>query len=514
MPQYNAFPIVNAKGSTSPFASATPGQTTPQSSADRWAQIYTNVKDFGAQGDGVTDDTLAIRAAIAHTSGANRGEIFFPEGSYFVSNLGGADGTPAIPFNHVGAHSIIFKGVGRGSFIWGDFNGIIFDRHVDDPLLPGNESCDVFEHLNIHNFSNGALSGAIRWNGVSGLTIHRNIISGKRAIQCFTDAFGVTIRENEIGNGSGQYDPASIGIMFWGGGGGVIQMNDIAGHGNGIRLGSGCCVFGNRLEMNGVGVNVGIDQNGGSIAVGSAIILGNSFEANSIGVYGQSMNNSIVQASMLGDPFTNPMGTVSVTSITRSGSVATVTLPENHGFANGVEFGVILSGQDPVDYAGEYIATATGANTFTYTVAGSPTTPATTPGLCSVPSQYGLWMHNGAGNVFWVTVTGHHYGACIFCDSNQEHNKFEVCFPQNDFGPGALWSLPANTAGFDFDNCHSVPAHEITLAEAQAQNLPQNTIRAISNSNVTSGAITGTGANHVMAMRNTAGTWIALGPGT
>lgn len=44
-----------------------------------------NVKDFGAIGDGVTDDTAAIQAAID----ANIGSIFFPRGTYLVSPVTG-----------------------------------------------------------------------------------------------------------------------------------------------------------------------------------------------------------------------------------------------------------------------------------------------------------------------------------------------------------------------------------------------------------------------------------------
>ncbi|NRD80055.1 hypothetical protein HPT25_22210 [Bacillus sp. BRMEA1] len=41
---------------------------------------YTNVKDFGAKGDGVTDDTTAIKAALQATPLG--GELFFPIGTY------------------------------------------------------------------------------------------------------------------------------------------------------------------------------------------------------------------------------------------------------------------------------------------------------------------------------------------------------------------------------------------------------------------------------------------------
>ena len=45
--------------------------------------IYTNVGDFGAKGDGTTDDTSAIKAAIAAAGG---GTVFFPVGTYVVSD--------------------------------------------------------------------------------------------------------------------------------------------------------------------------------------------------------------------------------------------------------------------------------------------------------------------------------------------------------------------------------------------------------------------------------------------
>ncbi|KAG8900468.1 hypothetical protein FRC00_012760 [Tulasnella sp. 408] len=61
---------------------------------------YRNVKDYGAKGDGVTDDTAAINAAIADqnrcglgcaSSTKSPGIIFFPSGTYLVT-------APIIPF--------------------------------------------------------------------------------------------------------------------------------------------------------------------------------------------------------------------------------------------------------------------------------------------------------------------------------------------------------------------------------------------------------------------------------
>lgn len=56
------------------------GTTTPRSISDRLADIV-NVKDFGAKGDGVTDDTEAIQAALLL---AVKG-VFFPAGTYITT---------------------------------------------------------------------------------------------------------------------------------------------------------------------------------------------------------------------------------------------------------------------------------------------------------------------------------------------------------------------------------------------------------------------------------------------
>lgn len=46
-----------------------------------------NVKDFGAEGDGVTDDTTAFAAAYAAAVDAGGGTVFVPAGTYVINNL-------------------------------------------------------------------------------------------------------------------------------------------------------------------------------------------------------------------------------------------------------------------------------------------------------------------------------------------------------------------------------------------------------------------------------------------
>lgn len=55
-------------------------------------QVF-NVKDFGAVGDGKTDDSAAIKTAIqaAHEAG---GTVYFPEGRYHKEVLTSPQQTP------------------------------------------------------------------------------------------------------------------------------------------------------------------------------------------------------------------------------------------------------------------------------------------------------------------------------------------------------------------------------------------------------------------------------------
>ena len=64
-----------------------------------------------------------------------------------------------------------------------------------------------------------------------------------------------------------------------------------------------------------------------------------------------------------------------ITSVTRTSTTATVTTPVKHGLDDGQK--VILSGATPTGYNGEKTISVTGDTTFTFTVSGSPTTPAT-----------------------------------------------------------------------------------------------------------------------------------------
>lgn len=211
-----------------------------------------NVKDFGAIGDGTTDDTTAVQAAVDWTSGANRGTIYFPPGTYKV--------TAPITFNYAGALSICFRGEGAVSSINGTVNtGYILDRHLGSP---SNQATVVIEKLSISNNSGTAGTGGIRLGSTISGIIRDCAVGG---FNCITteDATGVSsqnILMDEVrplpSNAIGGH-----GIIM--GGAGAILGCDVHGADTGMRLyGSGWTVFGCRVERCNTAYLLGVDSAG------------------------------------------------------------------------------------------------------------------------------------------------------------------------------------------------------------------------------------------------------------
>lgn len=68
---------------------------------------YVSVKEFGAKGDDLADDTTAVAATISYVVGLGGGVVFFPKGTYRV--------TGELPF--VSAHGVTFAGTGHSSIL-------------------------------------------------------------------------------------------------------------------------------------------------------------------------------------------------------------------------------------------------------------------------------------------------------------------------------------------------------------------------------------------------------------
>jgi len=75
----------NLFGNVSSATALATNSTTARALANRFADVI-NVKDFGAKGDGVTDDYAAIQAALDSIVNPNQTAVYFPKGNYKISN--------------------------------------------------------------------------------------------------------------------------------------------------------------------------------------------------------------------------------------------------------------------------------------------------------------------------------------------------------------------------------------------------------------------------------------------
>lgn len=110
--------------------------TTLQSALGSLGVLFFSVKDpaYGATGDGSTDDTSAVQAAINAASAAGGGTVFFPAGTYRivagltvaagVSLLGAGPGASRIAHNGAATNCLTYS---TGSVYWQSIRGLRID---------------------------------------------------------------------------------------------------------------------------------------------------------------------------------------------------------------------------------------------------------------------------------------------------------------------------------------------------------------------------------------------------
>jgi hypothetical protein len=128
---------------------------------------YISVKDFGAVGNGIADDTVAVQAAITAAMVGTANNVFFPAGTYKIS------ATLTIP-NVVNGKAVIY---GSGAQIQATHNGVLFDNQSlwvsfrDLTLVgPGKAQANsigvqgvmydwYFENVGVYDFAIGIRAG-------------------------------------------------------------------------------------------------------------------------------------------------------------------------------------------------------------------------------------------------------------------------------------------------------------------------------------------------------------------
>jgi hypothetical protein len=93
----------------------------------------------GAAGDGTTDDTAAVQAAITACQNAGGGTVFFPPGTYIVTGLTITGSDVTLRGSGIGASIISLKNSSNASVIAISGTGTV-NVHVEDLSIEGNKA--------------------------------------------------------------------------------------------------------------------------------------------------------------------------------------------------------------------------------------------------------------------------------------------------------------------------------------------------------------------------------------
>lgn len=168
-------PRVAGDGSVSQsLSSAVKSGTVFRSLAERFAEII-NVKDFGAKGDGVTDDTAAIQAAINLAVGVGR-RVSMSAGTYLTSAtlVWPADWPVALVGE--GVETTIINYTGNGDAV------DIFDAGADTKFIKSSIEC-------LRISGNGATS-------VNGISIRQGYAIALRNVRIHNFEVGVRVEQS------------------------------------------------------------------------------------------------------------------------------------------------------------------------------------------------------------------------------------------------------------------------------------------------------------------------------
>jgi len=120
------------------------------------SQKIVNVRDFGAVGDGVADDTRAVQAAALSIGDGTGGVLYFPRGTYLFGEAA-SSGTGAIPWttSAYGATTLVTDNmVGQRPSLQVYSNMTIAGDGVDVTILKQADSTDAIPFINVNGASN------------------------------------------------------------------------------------------------------------------------------------------------------------------------------------------------------------------------------------------------------------------------------------------------------------------------------------------------------------------------
>jgi hypothetical protein len=95
------------------------------------SDLSTNLKNAGAKGDGITDDTTAIQGAFNRARDNGSAKLYFPDGTYCISNYIQVYKNTTVEFHpnavikRIGTYYKMFANgtIGNATYVSGGYNG-------------------------------------------------------------------------------------------------------------------------------------------------------------------------------------------------------------------------------------------------------------------------------------------------------------------------------------------------------------------------------------------------------
>jgi len=499
---------------------------------DRLSKDIVNVKDWGATGNGITDDTDAINAAIDHayTLGFTHPQytffdrhgaiIFFPPGIYII----GKGGTTKLRFDRYnGGRFAQFRYIGSGrdvTILRGTYStGHQMDSRDNGFLVEANAwQSQVLElrDLAIENMSTDTLSGAFmslsgptsvmncRFKGVLGYysgavafggNVSNCIFECSRPITAASAAsrsphfvlssFGEALTNGSVGAffGQGSFSGClaigfDVGIIVALYGGRLVSckayrcgVGILGGYAGGDPTGGG---------------NVGGADQGPPLSAtwgyGSTgwVHTANWCDRCTWGIYLGAVNiaNHIGANSVTGDTGpTEPAGIDSITWSSANGGTATVNTHDAHNLPSGTNKLVLVTnvpGWTPGNTGNEIVTcNNTGTSQFTYALSSNP--GGTGSGTWNYPIEYGIRVDAPNGQMFSANVL----------DAVVSVASFDITMPRAMYtghnvaaAMRGSWSLEDShrIAGWKFIQCGTVANHPRSIAFAELPPQPDRSL--------------------------------------
>lgn len=337
-------------------------------------KVY-NVKDpqYGAKGDGTTDDGTAIDLATAAAKAAGGGTVFFPAGTYNRATEMDVDASVSLEGDSRLNSTILFTAATNG-IVWG----------ASSFFLQGGR----IKRLTIQ--SSGAVDSGV---GLCGLNVNK--ISNPRVEECsiynwqqqglyFTDCLMAISHHNFITHcGNAGYGQMEVDALSWGAGGGSTTFTS---NQTWVQSPSPGTIAGLRVDRTTV-----VDIRGGSYNGGTPIIISGKVES----------THACTAVSIDGLDIEAPTGIALAGTVTLTNGSPSLTFSQNQTLAAGTQF--VFSDQPGVPYTLQSAISASTSGTLTtnYTgTGGSGKTTSTTSSFIDV----GYGLSGGSDSVLAIRI--------------------------------------------------------------------------------------------------------------